>query len=273
MTNTKARNYTLLNHLGQGRFANVVLAINSEGQEVAIKTIDKATVKEKNPLFIKNEIAIMKKMLPCENVVKYIDFFEDDEKANFVLEYLNGFNLQREWYERHVHKNKPMTFDEIKKIMLQIINGLMNLHKQNIYHVDLKPENIILTNEKVFLIDFGCSVICEENLCVASEFYRKGTPGYNPPETSKIQNIDQPIVPEKVDVWAAGVVLYYLFTGNIPFKGNLINNRNHLKNVLELSFCKEKLPENVVKICEKIFVFDILKRLCLSEMKREIENM
>lgn len=183
MTNTtqKPKTYTQLNQLGQGKYAAVFLGLNQKNEQVAIKIIDKEKIKSENPTFIKNELAIMNRLKPCKNVVRYLDFIEDCQYGKFILEYLDGFNLQREYYERHVNKKTPMSFDEKKSIILGIINGLKNLHKQDIYHGDLKPENIILVKGEVFLIDFGCSIICETGVCEAKEFYLRGTPGFGPP--------------------------------------------------------------------------------------------
>ncbi|KAM0687278.1 hypothetical protein COBT_001484 [Conglomerata obtusa] len=266
--------YTQLNQLGQGRYASVFLALNDQtGAEVAIKIINKQKIINDNPMFIKNELAAMKRLEHCENVIKYIDFYEDCNQATFVLEYLNGFNLQREYYERHCHKHNPMTFKEKQMIMLKIVNGLKNLHDMDIYHGDLKPENIMLVNDDVFIIDFGCAFICEKGVCAAREFYRRGTPGFSPPEKTCFSDLNMPIFPEKVDVWALCCVFYYLHTGQLPFECDLIASKRSSQTVADLYYNKENVPEKVVAICEKVFIKDLNKRLNLREFEQEIEKL
>ncbi|KAM0676568.1 hypothetical protein BDAP_002863 [Binucleata daphniae] len=276
MTNNhlKPKNYTQLNQLGQGRYAAVYLGINNKtNEEVAIKIIDKQKIKNENPMFIKNELSIMKRFQPCKNIVKILDYIEDSENAKFILEYLDGFNLQREYYERHVNKKIPMSFEEKKTIMLGVINGLKNLHAQDIYHGDLKPENIVLVKGEVYLIDFGCSFICENGVYEAKEFYMRGTPGFGPPETTCFSNLENMIIPEKVDVWALCCVLFYLFSGRLPFDCDFLSSGRLYKTVSDLFYEKDGVPENIIAICEKVFVDNIDERLSLREFEKMIVDL
>lgn len=92
--------------------------------------------------------------------------------------------------------------------MYQILSALNHCHANGVIHRDIKPENIMLTkNDKVRLIDFGLSKVCNHNILHEVT----GTPYYMAPEMLK-HNYN-----EKADMWSAGVLLYTLVSGYLPF--------------------------------------------------------
>lgn len=99
----------------------------------------------------------------------------------------------------HVEKYGTMDEEEVKKIALQLLHILVQMHKQKIIHRDIKPENIIYERktETVTLIDFE----------------GKYTEKFCSPE-----QVNNKPVTEKTDLWSVGATLYYLMKGNAPFK-------------------------------------------------------
>lgn len=85
---------------------------------------------------------------------------------------------------------------------MQILQGLQYLHKQNVIHRDIKPNNILLKDNQVKLGDLGVSKILGDLTLAKS---RVGTPLYLAPELIKSKPYDN-----KVDIWAAGCVIYYM---------------------------------------------------------------
>ena len=140
--------YKTVKVLGEGRYATVyegeVLdkkdsAVRKEEKEnlvneiekVAIKVTSKLLIKKTNPEFIQNELRAYRKIEAqkkyCENIVKFIDFYEIEDNAFFILEYINGYTLQRVIYESF-QANKKVTDQEKKGYLMQIGRGLQYLH-------------------------------------------------------------------------------------------------------------------------------------------------
>ncbi len=121
-----------------------------------------------------------------------------------------------------------------KYIFTQIIDGINYLHLKNIYHRDIKLENIIINNQnKIKIIDFGFGV-CGSKQKMMNFFC--GTPSYMAPEiVQKRDYLGQP-----VDVWSIGILLFTLLCGTFPFRG--ISEKELYSNITKGSFI---VPEHV----------------------------
>ena len=144
--------------LGEGSYAQVYLASNKETkQKVAIKKYKKCDKSEDDLRRIKREIEIVK-FCKHENIIAYIDDFEDFNYMFLILEYVDGGDLLST-----LRNNPIIDDDEIKVILKQICTGVEYLHDHCIIHRDLKPNNILLKNDGGRLIikicDFGLAKI------------------------------------------------------------------------------------------------------------------
>lgn len=137
------------------------------------------------------------------NVVRVMDYFEDNGTAYLVMELVQGPSLRRVLKEN----NGKLETARIERIMTQIVEALAALHAKNICHLDLKPENVMLTGEHVTLVDFGCAkMIGEQTKSVygisfdyaAPELFGQDSKG---PET---------------DIYELGVMLYEMLSGKLP---------------------------------------------------------
>ena len=122
------------------------------------------------------------------------------------MEYVEGGELYG-----HIDKHKRLPEFEAVRIFRQIISGLSYCHRLNIYHRDLKPENILLDlNQNVKLVDFGMAALQPKGKWLKTSC---GSPHYAPPEIAwghKYQGAP-------ADCWSAGVVLYAMLVGRLPF--------------------------------------------------------
>ncbi|KAJ9441502.1 hypothetical protein DIPPA_02954 [Diplonema papillatum] len=211
--NRKVNEYTVIRHLGSGRYGEVFLVQNEDGEQFAMKEVSKK-------LFTKSgeskEVTILTK-IEHKNTVKLIAVLDDpNAKEQFmVLEYVDGgaiMNLN----DQGVAKENPFLEDTIRCYFAQIVDGLQYLHDCNIIHRDIKPENILITSDKktVKLADFGVS----RAMASADDGSREtgGTPLFLSPEACRGDFSSG----KSNDIWALGVTLYIFMYGRAPFSAS-----------------------------------------------------
>ena len=195
--------------IGRGAFGKVNLSLHIlTGKIVAIKSINKS----KRNFSIKNilyEIKLMKKLRNNKNIVHLLEKFEDKKYIYIVMENIVGGNLLNA-----IKKMSKFPENLSKYIFKQIIETLKYIHSKNIVHRDIKPHNILLNlNNEIKICDFGVGKeIIKGNLVNET----CGTPAYLAPELLSGNYFD----PYKADIWSCGIVLYFMLTGFLPFKGN-----------------------------------------------------
>ncbi|XP_028395670.1 serine/threonine-protein kinase DCLK1-like [Dendronephthya gigantea] len=199
--------YSVGEKIGDGNFAVVRIGTNKETkQKHALKIIDRKKIVGKENM-LKDEIRIMK---ACShgNIVKLYDTIDTEFDVYLVMELITGGDLFDE-ISNAVKFEEPIA----SSFAQDIANALEYLHKQNIVHRDLKPENLLVhisSNGKkhLKLADFGLAVEVRVPL-----FTVCGTPTYVAPEI-----LEETGYGLKVDVWAAGVIIYIMLCGFPPFR-------------------------------------------------------
>ncbi|PSF34252.1 protein kinase [Aphanothece hegewaldii CCALA 016] len=163
-----------------------------------------------------NEIKVLRSFY-CENIPRYLDFFEVEQGFCLVQEYKNAPSLA---------ETRPLTPQEIKKVAIALLEVLVYLQKQIpfVIHGDIKPENILIDLSeplKVYLIDFGFARMGSKDMSNSSVI--KGTLGFIPPE--EMFNRDRT---KASDLYSLGVTLIVLLT-QISSKNikNLVNEKNY----------------------------------------------
>jgi serine/threonine protein kinase len=132
----------------------------------------------------------------------------DDGQLFIVMAYYEGVTLKQRL------EGGPLPVDEALDIATQIADGLARAHAQGVVHRDVKPGNIILAEDGVRILDFGLATFVDAlQLTVAGSTL--GTAPYMSPEQVKGETADA-----STDVWAAGVILYQMLTGHVPFRGS-----------------------------------------------------
>jgi calcium/calmodulin-dependent protein kinase I len=195
------------NVLGQGYFAVVKTGIiKKTGEKVAVKFVNKKLVEKAENL--KTETSLLQ-LVEHPNIVKLLDICDTKDTLFIIMELMDGGELYDE-----IVKRKHFTEKDASFIMYQLFSALDYLHKRQIVHRDLKLENLLLKRQgslEIKLADFGLSkVYTGEALQTAC-----GTPYYVAPEILVGDGYDH-----KIDAWAAGVLLYVLLSGRLPFSGD-----------------------------------------------------
>jgi serine/threonine protein kinase len=107
-----------------------------------------------------------------------------------------------------------LKIDEALEIAMQAAEGLQAAHEKKITHRDIKPANIMITTKgQVKIMDFGLAKLAGRS-ALTKEGMTLGTVAYKSPEQARGENVDH-----RTDIWAFGVVLYEMITGQHPFKG------------------------------------------------------
>ncbi len=158
------------------------------------------------------------------NVTRVYDLYEDDEAPWVILEFVSGRSLKEE-----IAANGPYSIEETARLLNQIAKALDHLHDRGLVHLDVKPQNLLITPEfSVKLIDFGLAQRAGEpqEMIGGSTF---GTAAYLSPEQACGEPVDA-----STDVYALGCVVYEMLTGQPPFGADstgLLKNdviRSHL---------------------------------------------
>ncbi len=137
---------------------------------------------------------------------------EDRSRLYIVMEWLDGHLLRRVLTDK-----KKLAPERAIRIALGVCEALEYIHSQSVIHRDLKPENIMLDSEdRVKLIDFGIANSAgAKRLTYARITQSMGTPDYVSPEQVKLHRGDA-----RSDLYALGVILYEMLTGEVPFQGS-----------------------------------------------------
>ncbi|XP_044287821.1 serine/threonine-protein kinase 17B [Varanus komodoensis] len=199
--------------LGRGKFAVVRKCIAKlTGQEYAAKFLKKRRRGQDCKAEILHEIAILELTKLSPRVVNLHEVYETTNEIILVLEYAAGgeiFNLCLPDIEETVDET------DIIRLIRQILEGICHLHENNIVHLDLKPQNILLSSicplGDIKIVDFGMS----RKIGSYGELREiVGTPEYQAPE---ILNYDP--ITTATDIWSIGVISYMLLTHESPFVG------------------------------------------------------
>lgn len=208
------RGYTILETLGQGGLGVVYKARrDNTGMLVALKIMypNFASNKEFVRRFMKE--AKFSCQLNHIHVVKGIDFGDSNDVFYFAMEYVEGFTLKQ-----YIKNLGRITEQEAIKIILQATKGLKHIENQNLIHRDIKPDNIMLTQEDqtVKLCDLGLAKCMEDALELTAPGVVMGTPHYMSPE----QGIAGGVIDIRSDIYSLGITLFHMVSGEVPYQGN-----------------------------------------------------
>jgi protein kinase-like protein/PEGA domain-containing protein len=211
---TKAGRYELLEELGRGAMGVVYRAKDPViGRDVAVKTIklvEAGTGLTREELTTRFQTeARAAGLLTHPNIVVIYDAGEEDGQYYITMELVEGSSLQA-----LLDQGQSFPLPRVLRLMEQACSALEFAHQRWVVHRDIKPANLMLTqDDQLKITDFGTAKILQMGATQTATVI--GTPSYMSPEQIKGNPIDG-----RSDIFALGVILYELVTGQKPFPGD-----------------------------------------------------
>ncbi|CAO3642464.1 unnamed protein product [Mucor hiemalis] len=244
--------------LGNGTYATVKEAMHIEtGKYYACKIINKKLMEGREHM-ICNEINILKRISQGnKNILSLVDYFETLNNLYLVTDLASGGEL----FDRICEKGSYFEKDAAH-IVQTICAAVAYLHENGIVHRDLKPENLLFREREedsdLLIADFGLSRIIDTD-----KFHTLkttcGTPGYMAPEIFKKTGHGKP-----VDLWAIGVITYFLLSGYTPFEGS--NNIEEMNAIMHADYnfddpCWENISQPAKDFINRCLTIDVNERI------------
>ncbi|MFQ5653027.1 MAG: protein kinase, partial [bacterium] len=196
--------------IGQGGMGVVYKAEDTKLERtVALKFLSQSLIggEEENERFKREARAAAALNHPNIATIYAIEEFEDE--MFIVMEYIEGREL------KSIIDDRQLSIDDIRDYAAQIAAGLQAAHKKGVTHRDIKSANIMITDEgQVRIMDFGLAKL-GGGAQLTKDHSTLGTAAYMSPEQAQGLKTDH-----RTDIWAFGVVLYEMLTGELPFKGD-----------------------------------------------------
>jgi len=242
--------YELGDVLGAGVSATVYRALDTRtGSVVAVKIL--------NPHLHTDAISIERfrreiqitRLIGHPQIVSIYDLVAEGDRTYLVMEYVQGPDLKR-----YIALHDPVGLEVVVGVLGQILRILSVCHAKNVVHRDLKPQNVIISDDRtVTLLDFGIS-----RMTTLSDLTQTGTslgsPEYMAPELFSSNTYDP-----RTDLYALGVIVFELLTGRLPFDGDSLPVlcRQHLEApVPSVRARRPDVPEWLEQLTEKMLAKD-----------------
>lgn len=220
-------NYTIVSLVGKGGMGSVYLAEHKyiKQQKVAIKVINGNMINDFTRQRLAEEADRLAR-LNHPNIVHFINYHIDEAGSIYlIMEYADGYSLED--YIKNV--SGLIVEEKICSFFEPILDAFDYAHKHKIIHKDIKPSNIIITNEGIpKILDFGIAALLDETGNDKDKDVIMGTPSFMSPEQVKGDTLDP-----RSDIYSLGVLLHQMLTGNPPYDTTTLTEHDIYKHVVE----------------------------------------
>ena len=259
--------FEIIEYIGQGGMATIYKAHQTTlDRFVALKVIHPVLKNDQSFINRLNREASIIAKLDYPNIVTVYDFTEFEGTPFLVLRYIDGKTLKEVLQQQHLGTQS------ILKIMRPVADALAYAHSRGVLHRDVKPSNILIDNEgRVYLTDFGLARIAYSSESTSSHDMMIGSPHYISPEQARSEPVDV-----RTDIYSLGIVLYEMFTGQVPFSaetpyGTILAQINEPPRAPRA--INPKIPAAVEQVLLKSIAKDPKNRYqSIREMMRALEN-
>jgi serine/threonine protein kinase len=281
--------YRIVRKVAAGGFGVVYLAVDTEGQQVAVKEYLPSSLASRGPGELLPQVQPEKLSLyrlglksffeegralaqiSHASVVSVLNFFRENETVYMVMNYLEGSSLQEFIITaRDLKKEKVFRESTIRSLYDEVLRGLRIVHQHKMLHLDIKPANVFVTDDnRAVLIDFGAA---REVLSKEGNFIRPMyTPGFAAPEMYRRDSSMGPWT----DIYAIGACIYASMQGYPPNDAPQRLEKDRLS--LALSRLRGVYSDNLIEVVEWCMSLDPLSRpqsvfALQKELSRETER-
>ncbi|CAH2232984.1 jg8300 [Pararge aegeria aegeria] len=242
----------------KGKFASVrKIRHLVSGEEYAAKFIRKRRRAADTTREIQHEVAVLALCATSSRVVSLHEVYETRSEVAIVLELCTGGELQR-----LLDEEERLTEGAARRALRHVLEGLAHLHARRVAHLDLKPQNLLLTaaGEELLICDFGISRAIQPGAHVREIL---GTRDYVAPEILSYEPLSL-----AADIWSVGVLAYVLLSGYSPFAGD-----TKQETYLNIAQCQLSFPRDLfrgvsqraIQFIKETLVVDPKGRLTVEE--------
>jgi serine/threonine protein kinase len=272
--------YRILSPLGAGGMGEVYRAHDPNlDREVAIKVLPKEMIADPERIARFQREARALATLQHPNIASVYGFEEDGSQRFLVMELVEGQDLSERL------KAGPAPVDEAAAFATQLLDGLVAAHEQGIIHRDLKPANIRITPDgELKILDFGLARAYTGDPDSETDILNSptitaamtqagvilGTAAYMSPEQARGEAVDQ-----RTDLWAFGVILFEMLTGNQFFAGDTVSDTLAavLRAELDWDLLPGETPANVRRVLRRCLARNPNERLrSAADARLELED-
>lgn len=253
--------YVIGRVIGEGSYAKVKEAFDLNNHcTVAIKIFSLRKLR-RIPLgesSMNRELRTFRKLVPHHSVVSLVDYWRDDTKdKNYLAMTYAPCGTLKSLIDRAPDRKIPLP--QARRLFLCIVEGLAHLHRQGIYHRDLKIDNFMLLSEyRLCITDFGTATFDTTTEGI-------GAPAFQPPEVALTGRAPSSA---KLDIWAAGITLFMMVTGKYPFddSGTVYQLFEDIGRC-DIAF-PDDLPSDLLSLLRGMLKPDPSQRLSLDEIAK-----
>jgi serine/threonine protein kinase len=258
---TQIGKYEIIDVLGRGGMGVVYRGIDKQiGREVAIKTLTQGFMGDANMLARFYEEGRRTGRLNHPNIVTVYDLGDDNGTPYIVMECVEGDPL-----DKLMRSGSQLSMADRLCILEEVCSALGYAHRNNVIHRDVKPANIFVQPDgSAKLLDFGIARLekREQDMSLTRTGHLIGTVPYMAPERLRNETVDG-----RSDIFAAGVVLFQLVTGQLPFSGadNVLMQKIMTEPHPRLSSIRQDLPASLEPIIDRALAKNLDDRYPTAE--------
>ena len=252
--------YSIIQNLGHGAFGAAYKVQNKNDNQIYVmKKLSVEMASREDIAKMENEAKILSSV-NSEYVVKYYESFYSEHSFNIVMEFCDGSDLKK-YIKEHKSQNKLIEKDKIFDFILEICEGLKEIHSKNLIHRDLKPDNIFLTKDlKVKIGDFGIAKQLNNPDEYASTCF--GSLLYMAPEQVRNYQYNN-----KIDIWSLGCIIHELCTFDYCFPNQFFIFTGEYKRIN-----KDVYGEDLQNLIDLLLSQDYHQRPSAEEIINFIKN-
>lgn len=200
------RGYYISKVIGKGKYGIAFLGRTSSSELICFKCVFSKSFSN-----LEYEIFKIDDIQSCPNITKMLEKFEIEDDFIPMVVITSEFNEGGSLLEKYKFFNERPSEQDALQIICDVSNALQAIHKNGFIHRDIKADNIMISNGRYKLIDFGLTI------GIDSPKTKEGFAPYKSPEflLFTIDGCDD--YNEKVDIWALGIMMYHLITGKLPY--------------------------------------------------------